>query len=196
MENEKIRQQIQSELPNIPEDVIDDWLIPAAKNNGWPPQNLYWQGVLLMHDLNFWKSTTWSEEVINLEKALWAYGTRDAITQMASGFSGNTYSLFGTQKEKDRVLAPIKHLLQTGEMPRKISLLAVGDGFEIADGHHRYLALIQARNVVNVIDKFRQAGRISELDEFFKTLETRWGVKEIASIPTEHKVWVARHVTD
>jgi hypothetical protein len=74
-----------------------------------------------------------------------------------------------------------------------MSLLAIGDGFELADGHHRYLALVQAKNMLNAIKSTQEAGKEVELEPFFLTLRNKWGIENIADIPTSHVVWVARH---
>lgn len=193
MDNDTLFNLIGDELPNIPEDVRKEWLLPSAKNNGWPPTGIYWEGVLLMQDLDFWKETIWTEEEVNLETALWSYGTRDAISKMHRGFSGDPASLFSTKKEKNRVLAPMKHLFETGTIPKKMSLLSVGGGYEIADGHHRYLGLIQAKQIADTLNKYREEGREAELAGFYKTLQDRWNLQQIASIQVIHTVWVARH---
>lgn len=192
MDEERLRQLIAEEVPNIPADVRNDWLLPSAKHNGWPPSGLYWTGVLLMREINFWKDTTWTEEEVNLEKALWSFGTCDAIQQMHKGFFGDPTTLFGTKHERERILSIIKFLFETGTLPGKMSLLAVGDGFELADGHHRYLALIQAKNMLNAIKSMQESGREAELDPFFQSLKSKWGIETISDIPTNHVVWVSR----
>lgn len=188
----QLRQFIAEELPNIPEGVRENWLLPSAKNNGWPPQNVYWAGVLLMRDLDFWKKTTWTEEDVDLEKALWSFGTRDAIAKMHRGFLGDITTLFGTKQERERVLSIMKYLFKNGAIPDRMALLAVGDGFELADGHHRYLALIQAKSILTAIENYKNAGKEGELESFYKTLADKWGIKEIAPLSAVHTVWVAR----
>ena len=44
-------EQIKEDLPNFPDEVIVDWLLPFAMTDGWPPRRMSRWENLLPHDL-------------------------------------------------------------------------------------------------------------------------------------------------
>lgn len=193
MNDETYRKLIAEVLPNIPEDVREEWLLPASRNNGWPPKGMYWKGVLLERDIEFWKKTVWAKEEVDLENSLWSVKTNDALRQMNRGFHGDITTLFGTDNERNRVLSIMKHVFETGTVPRLISLLEVGNGFELADGHHRLLSIMKAREMINAINHIKASDDPSAVDSFLDKLRTKWGIENIAPLHQKHQVWVVRH---
>ncbi|MBR0931595.1 hypothetical protein JQ561_33720 [Bradyrhizobium diazoefficiens] len=59
-------QDIKKDLPDWPDDVIDQWLLKFANQEGmgWPPPDPLagrWK-LLITHPLSWWKDVTWTQE--------------------------------------------------------------------------------------------------------------------------------------
>lgn len=57
---------LQTTLPNFPVEVLEEWLLPYANSEGWPPAqtveaspNGRWRYLLSNRPLAYWRSITW-----------------------------------------------------------------------------------------------------------------------------------------
>ncbi len=185
--NEELLKSIMLELPNIPDVVCREWLLVSAEVNGWPPSGLFWEGILLKRKLDFWKSTRWSVEQINLEKISWVFDTQDVVEKMLCGFYGDDSSPFGNLRERERIFNLVKYLCKQRAIPNRISLLKVKNSYEIVDGHHRIVALKIFKHIIDKANVLKDSGGDTELITF----KDKWGLDEITNCSIICTVWVA-----
>ncbi|ESX54720.1 hypothetical protein X760_27750 [Mesorhizobium sp. LSHC422A00] len=64
-------QAIKDSLPEWPDDVIEQWLLPFAKDLGWPPPvplgEHRWHYILAKKPLSWWQGLKWELRDIDLQ---------------------------------------------------------------------------------------------------------------------------------
>jgi hypothetical protein len=134
--------QIKQNLPNFPDEIIIDWLLPRAEDLGWPPSGMRWDAILLNKDLNFWRSVFWKQVDVNLTEINLEKITQKCIDGYREAYEENKKNIFSTgiSDGRSRYICCLEYLLEHGKFPKPICLLQ-GDGeYLIADGHHRFAA--------------------------------------------------------
>ena len=133
---------IQKDLPDWPEDVIEQWLHYFANeaDGGWPPPeplgNHRWKGLLGGKSLSWWKNVTWERETVTCDLASLAEKARadvgDIVAQMNAGTAdGST---------KKRVARSWVYIKDNGVFPRAPVMMKKEDGLSLIDGSHRMAA--------------------------------------------------------
>ncbi|MFA5270445.1 MAG: hypothetical protein WC400_02450 [Patescibacteria group bacterium] len=183
---------IKKDLPNFPNEVITDWLEPYANQIGWPPNNARWLGILAGKSLAFWRGVTWKKVRQNLEQILFTPDARQGIEDMYSayvkGSRGVRYDFRELAEEsgKKRFLNIAIYMAQHGEFPKPVAFLKVGEGHQIVDGNHRFLAWyyfkIMQKKFVDMSDSDRR--------QAFPNLSDRL-IDDLLAFPSEQLVWIA-----
>ncbi len=69
---QELKTQIIKDLPNFPEDVVEQFLLPFAEKLGWPPGGCQndpsnrWKYLLLSNDLDYWRQLKWNKKTLKL----------------------------------------------------------------------------------------------------------------------------------
>lgn len=147
-------EEIKADLPDWPDDVIEQWLLYHANSpeTGWPPPEPFgasrWS-LLLNRPWSWWQGVHWTEAQSPL--TLDTLCKDDQITQveMADAYFGgkrNSYSQI--ESGPRRVFNVMQHLREEGLLPRPIVALETnGGGLTAVDGSHRLCALQCYRGV-------------------------------------------------
>jgi hypothetical protein len=149
---------LKATLPNFPEAVLSDWLLPYAHSEGWPPfrddgapQGSRWPYLLGKKSLKYWTSVNWSLHYGHIELDQLNNRTQDSIGQMVLAAINNETNLYSVTIPdlKDRFDSIFSHLISTGNLPGTPTLLKEDDGYRVMDGNHRIAAYILYRHVAN-----------------------------------------------
>jgi hypothetical protein len=140
--------RVRADLPQMPDEVINEWLKPYVEQLGWPPStDIYqlpanrWNGILSHKPIAFWARVKWRFEQGSLEFSDLDLESRQAICGLRDAhYSGikNAYSEITDGKE--RLLSILKFVIQNECIPSSIILLESGSQFSVVDGHHRLIA--------------------------------------------------------
>jgi hypothetical protein len=155
---------LKATLPNFPDEILSDWLLPYARSEGWPPfggrdnmpQGARWPYLLSKKPLSYWANINWSLHNGHIELEQLDPRTQDTITQMIlAAAKGETnlysHSIPDLKERFDRILL---HLTSTGSLPAAPTLVKAENGFRVMDGNHRlaaysfYRLLSKAHNLV------------------------------------------------
>jgi hypothetical protein len=137
---------IQTDLPNMPEEVVDIWLKPLSERNdtGWPPskQNS-WRYILgKERDLAYLQSLTWKMKEMELKPDLFLKQDLEIVIDLFKSYvlgEQTEYSLFMTDG-KERFDRCCSYLKEHGVFPRPVILEDIDSGVHIFDGYHRISA--------------------------------------------------------
>jgi hypothetical protein len=149
---------LKATLPNFPEAVLSDWLLPYAHSEGWPPfredgapQGSRWPYLLRKKPLEYWTSVNWSFYHGHIELDQLDNRTQDSIVQMVLAATNGETNLYSVTIPdlKDRFDRIFSHLISTGNLPGTPTLIKEDDGYRVMDGNHRIAAYIFYRHVTN-----------------------------------------------
>jgi hypothetical protein len=169
---------IKADLPNWPDDVIDQWLLKLANrgaDTGWPPPeplgNHGWKYILGKRPLSWWKEVTWALGEPELKFDSLSDNSKRIVRDMIDGHVNkvpNSYVRWPDSKA--RFLSAGRYVSEHGTFPRPPLVINLPDGMSVLDGNHRVAALC-----------FRQDApdRIIQMS----------GVAPLA----KHQVWVGKH---
>ncbi len=134
-----VREGIQEDLPNFPADVIDQWLLPFAETDGWPPDAPRWKHLLTNTDLNYWRTVNWALEEVALEELPFTSKAADQINGLIEAYVDgvqNDFALALGARGLERFQFQ-QNLLQQAVPLRSVVLVNHGEGFDVMDGNHR-----------------------------------------------------------
>ena len=141
-------QRIKRDLPNIPDEVVDIWLVPFAEDPayGWPPLNDRWKYVLQRHGLDYWVSTTWQRDELRIAEGDLTsdsrYVARAIYESNVLGLRNEFSELMDSRRRFNQIH---QHILYNGVIPRPVIMLETPNGLATIDGHHRLSALFYVR---------------------------------------------------
>jgi len=193
----EIQNKIKRDLPNFPAEIIEDWLLPRAKDLGWPPTHQNWQGILFTKDIEFWSSVSWLQEDKNLLEMSWSKTTLNIINDLQSAYAldeKNIYHSLLGMSGKTRYLSALKYLFEHGSFPKPICLLKEGgNGYSVVDGHHRFVAWKVSYTLINTLNKIQSTVFEDKANSFRETLQRKWGIDSIKPFSPIQRVWIASH---
>jgi hypothetical protein len=185
--------KIKESLPNFPDDVIKEWLLPYADEIGWPPIHDRWNGILYGKSLSFWQSTSWSLLDIDLNQTIFSSEWIKAYEGLYGAYvrnEDNEYSR-GISGGKERYLRSLKYLLASGTFPIPICLLEEHGEYSVVDGNHRFVAwhvsCRMAREILIADKKYP-----NEAKKIRASLLEKWSIENISEPQNIHKVWVVK----
>ncbi|WP_163267011.1 hypothetical protein [Chelativorans alearense] len=141
-------EKIKANLPEWPDDVIDQWLLPHSEREGfgWPPSSPFnrseWRYVMC-RPVVWWQAVTWTKLQTALEPDdLSAEQLRTVNGMIGAYFKGdyNAYRMIATGPK--RVFGVLEFLRANGDLPRMPVAVMDNDGLHIVDGNHRVVAWI------------------------------------------------------
>lgn len=156
---------IKKDLPDWPDDVVDQWLLYFANqpNCGWPPSdplgNHRWSGVLGARPLSWWKKVSWTKETVNCSLTSLSHKSTAIVKELSAAF---------IKKTADPVTARrIKHayhyIMDNAVFPKPVITMKVSTGLQVLDGSHRMAAFLYfANDTGGVIYKVEQTKGVAQ----------------------------------
>jgi hypothetical protein len=148
---------IQKDLPDWPDDVIEQWLLYFANEAdcGWPPPDPLgdhrWKRLLGGRPLSWWKNVTWSKQTVSCDLASLSNKSRDIASAMIAEI-GNRTADDGTRQRYQNAM---QYILEHGAFPGSIIAMKVPSGMHVLDGNHRYGRFLRVAAVAGCV--FRKA---------------------------------------
>lgn len=146
-------QTLRRDLPQFPEEVLNEWIAPCARGNGWPPIGSVWVNVLLGLPIYAWAAMTWTEEDRPLD---WGDLSSDSVRIVRRLYDAHfnrdpAAAALVPQGGFARVMSAMAYLQEHGVMPGHIAVAEGPDGrLALADGYHRATAYFTYRNILSV----------------------------------------------
>jgi hypothetical protein len=140
--------EIKSDLPDWPDDVIEQWLHYFANEPdcGWPPPeplgNHRWRGLLGGKPLSWWKQVSWKRQKIKCDVPSLTVKARSDVGEIVAQMNAGT----ANDSTKKRVARSFLYIKDNGEFPHPLITIRKSDGVSLIDGTHRMAAfeLVQA----------------------------------------------------
>ena len=181
-------EDIKKDLPNFPDEVVWEWLLPCANNYGWPPKRKKWEGILLFKAVKFWQVKKWEKQNIDLNRDIFSQETNDVFNGLYNTYILDQDNLYSNiENGKLRFENALSYLLKNGIFPKPIYLLFEQNQYSIADGNHRFVAWYCALQLAKEIEN---AGK-EEKHKKIEIIQKKLKIKPIAHIPNKQEVWVA-----
>jgi hypothetical protein len=140
---------IKKDLPDWPDEIIDDWLLYFANepDGGWPPPEPLgdhrWAGILGDRPLSWWKAVTWEKESVACSLDCLAPKTQAIASQMIAE-TGSGKADPETKRRYQQALQPI---LDTGAFFKPLVAMKFTEGLLVLDGTHRIGAFCGAQGL-------------------------------------------------
>ncbi|MGM0582956.1 MAG: hypothetical protein ACQETL_19925 [Bacteroidota bacterium] len=137
-------ESIKKDLPYFPDQVIKDWLLPFAQDEGWPPTAERWQYLLKEKNLDRWRSASWELKELDFSKLVLSPRCMASLYALVRAYTlgeDNEYSRALGERGKERFHIQLHYLIDYGVFPSPPVLIDHGEGLEIMDGNHRVAAL-------------------------------------------------------
>ncbi|MDO8422844.1 MAG: ParB N-terminal domain-containing protein [Parvibaculum sp.] len=134
---------LKPDLPNMPDEVIEVWLVPHYQRFGWPPSaNRDWRYIFgLDRPFEYFQSMTWEKTEIELTpSALTRSAFQTIIGLVQTHYFGQLTPYSGMSDSKERLDRCVDYLKEHGTYPKPVILLSTPEGYEILDGNHRVTA--------------------------------------------------------
>lgn len=141
---------IKDSLPNFPDEVIEDWLLPFAESEGWPPQLGYdgiplerWRYLFGLRPFSFFQTLDWKKEYKHISIYEIVEKFQIVLFQIfeAAILGRQNEMSFGISNLKERFESVVRHIKTHGSMPKPPALLLEKDNrYYIFDGNHRLSA--------------------------------------------------------
>jgi hypothetical protein len=157
-----MKASIQKLLPNYPDDIIDQWILPLAKNRGWPPPELdgticdeYWEAWLGPHPrIDYWQNIEWVLKEIDLSYEGLGRVSQSQVNQITQA------AILGIDRDiVERCIAgsrntfsqAVSYLSQHGVYPKPPVLVIMDSKYEIVDGNHRISAFLYCAGLLKKV---------------------------------------------
>ncbi|WP_162925871.1 hypothetical protein [Isoalcanivorax indicus] len=143
-----IIKQVSKDLPNFPDDVINQWIGYYAESEGWPPPAPLegrWKGLLANRDLEYWSSLRWSKEALYPPSLVLTPNCNRLIQEMIGFHEAGVpcpYSEFMGEEAKLKLAKLLQYLRESGNLPCSPILIEKRGEHEIIDGNHRVVAYL------------------------------------------------------
>jgi len=179
---------IKKDLPNFPDEVIQDWLLPPANDIKWPPKHQRWEGILFGRAVEFWRAKKWEKRNIDLSKIIFSQDTKKISDELYKAYilGQNNLYMREIKNGKLRCKDALSYLLENGKFPKPIHLLFEQNQYSIVDGNHRFVAWRAALKIAREIANAEKEEEYEKIKKFQEKL----GIESIAHVLTEQEVWV------
>jgi len=140
---------IKDSLPNFPDEVIKEWLLPFAESEGWPPQLGYdgvplnqWRYLLGLRPFVLFQRLDWKKEYkhISIHEIVIEY--QQALVQIFEAAILGRQNIMSSRISnlKERFESVVRYIKTHGSMPKAPALLLEKGKYYILDGNHRLSA--------------------------------------------------------
>lgn len=140
---------LRAELPDWPDDVLDQWLLPYVSLLGWPPALGHdaaptgrWFAILRQRPISEWRRVRWGQISHGLLPDKIAPASLEALMGVAQGALSGRPNLYtqGIADLQQRFSRIVDYITSNNALPRRPVLVREPDGLAVADGHHRLAA--------------------------------------------------------
>jgi hypothetical protein len=140
-------EDIKHDLPEWPDDVIDQWLLNLARRPdlGWPPPDPFgfssWKYILDSKPLTWWSNVVWQLQTIDCSFDNLAIGTKRIVIEMSSAHLNGANNIYGAMVDsRERFGRALQYIMQYGSFPRALVGMRIASGLSVLDGNHRIAA--------------------------------------------------------
>ena len=143
---------IKADLPNWPDDVLDQWLLTLANQQGmsWPPPTPFnghrWQ-YIIVKPVSWWSKVTWSLEQRDCSFDSLSVNSRKIMNSMFAALVLGIENGYGGDNSKKRFESCLSFLAVNGRFPRAPVTMPIEGGLSILDGNHRVYSLTFMQSV-------------------------------------------------
>ena len=131
---------MQADLPHMPSDIINTWLIPHYNRFGWPPKiDNEWRFILGPgNDLSFLQQLTWHHQEIALTPQKLKSSDRQRIIDMFRTHVLGQRTIYSSMCDgPERFRNCCDYIKSNKKFPHPVVLMQRPDGYEVFDGNHR-----------------------------------------------------------
>lgn len=141
--------RIQQDLPAFPAEMINEWLGPYVRSEGWPPNSPRdavptdrWQCLLGMRSVSYWASFTWMRAMITPTIEDIASDSSQTLVQLITGYVDGIPNIYTEQipNGKQRFQSVLRYISENHAFPGLPVLATQESGYEVLDGNHRMAA--------------------------------------------------------
>lgn len=145
---------VERDLPEMPKPIIEQWLGPYVKSEGWPPRlgpdgvpSDRWRFLLGLRSLAFWRRVRWELRDLPLQFKDFEPHSKLTISELVDGYVLNRSNQYSSSIPDRRVRfqSVLRYLVANGVLPVPVVLLSHPEGYSIMDGNHRVAALCAYR---------------------------------------------------
>jgi len=164
---------IKRDLPDWPDDVIDQWLFHLAnrEDTGWPPPDPLgthaWTYILGHRPVSWWREVTWKLETTDCSHEKLSLATQRIVNQMIAEVGRKIVE----DATRRRFNNAFQDILNTGGFPSPLIAMRMADGLSVIDGNHRVSAFCGVQLM---------------RDERFQDLGKQRPARE-------HEIWIGTH---
>jgi len=143
---------IKADLPDWPDDVVDQWLLNLANQEGmgWPPPIPFnghrWQ-YIIVKPVSWWKKVTWTKESRDCSFDALSLNSRKIMNSMFEALVLGIENGYGGDNSKKRFESCLSYLAVKGQFPRVPVTMPIETGLSILDGNHRVYSLTFLQSV-------------------------------------------------
>ena len=146
-----MKNQILETFPSFPEEVVDQWLVPFAEDEGWPPVETQgsltgrWRYLLgTKTNLAFWKKLEWEKEEIELKIELLDDSSKTQISGIITSATMEVENMFSMTMPdlKARFERSLNFISEHRSMPLAPVLVNTDGNYRIMDRNHRIAAYL------------------------------------------------------
>lgn len=141
-------------MPEWPDDVIDQWLLPFAKDQklGWPPPDPLgkhrWYYILATKPLSWWQGVRWELSNVDLQKSNLSARDKKMVVQMSQAYMFGAINAYtSVENGRQRMTSAFSFIVENGRLPRPPIAMKNPDGFQFIDGSHRVAAWMAYREL-------------------------------------------------
>ena len=150
--------QVAVDLPNMPRDIIEQWLAVYVRSEGWPPALRpdgvplgRWGHLFGLKTFDYWRRVRWQRQDIALDFASLTPRSKDSVNDIIGAHvngESNFYSLW-VKDGRQRFESILQHLASHGILPCPIVAVSLPTGYWVVDGNHRAAAVCAYRQAVS-----------------------------------------------
>ena len=143
--------RIKKDLPNFPDEVISDWLLTYANQEGWPPSlDAFgipigrWKALLVNQSFSYWQSVHWERVNKHISAQELNPDSQNRVVNLfCAAVMGKTnlwsLCISDLKPRFDRI---VQYISEHGEFPCPPLLVKGPLGYNIVDGNHRMAAFL------------------------------------------------------
>lgn len=132
-----IFKQIKKDLPDFPDEIIQDWLLPFGIERGWPPKEDTLGGVLMFGSIDYWRNVIWEKKQKKFNDFPLSPNYQSLINEIVLNYNIGRSSL---PDSAERINSVIAYIEAKQKVPRPVVLISTSRGHDIVDGNHRLAA--------------------------------------------------------
>ena len=139
-----MRDLISRDLPAVPDQLVDGWLLPFTSRVGWPPtKGNDWRYILGLHrDLEYLQRCTWERKTIAISPSIFVRRDLGIVVNLFRTHVLKEATIFSDSMSDGlaRFTSCKDYLTEHGSFPWPVVIESSREGYHILDGYHRLSA--------------------------------------------------------